>query len=364
MDALFSTLNPAALAGLAAASFVTTFAILRGLIRLFYRYGLLDNPAKYGYDRAPVPYGVGMALWINLALWSPVLYAVLPEKALLLAAFGALVTAVSFWDDRRPLSPKVRLALQLGIAAFIGVSSIKIGYVSGLFGGIQYLDAWDFSVGPVTVYPLPLLVTMAWYVLVFNATNWSDGIPGLTSGLSAVVFLVMAVLAVRLYLVDATQAARENSLFVLAACAVMIPACLALCFHDFRSKAIMGDAGSMFLGFMIASLAILAGGKVATAAAVFGLYIVDAFYVILLRLWRRQNPMKGDRNVHLHHRLLQVGLTPTQVRVTIYGVALVFGLAAAFTDAVGKAVIFALVALFTVLVAKVLSLVKPKGDKA
>ncbi len=364
MASFFQTLNPWALAALAAGSFATTFLLLRGLMRLFTRWKLLDNPQKYGYDRAPVPYGVGMVLWINFALWSPVLFAVLPQKALPLVAFGALVTAVSFWDDRRPLSPKIRLAIQLGIAAVIGISSIKIGYVSGLFGGIQYLDAWDFSVAGVTVYPIPLLVTMAWYVLIFNATNWSDGIPGLTSGLSAVVFTIMAALAVRLYLVDDTQAARENSLFVLAACAVMIPAAVAFCLHDFRSKVIMGDAGSMFLGFMIASLAIIAGGKIATAASVFGLYIVDAFYVIALRLWRRQNPMKGDRNIHLHHRLLQIGMTPTQVRVTIYVAAGSFGVASVFLDGVGKAILFAALAAFTVVLARVLSLVKGKEDKA
>lgn len=362
MESLFQTLHPGVLIMMAIGSFGTSFLILRILIRLFYRWRLLDNPAKYGYQRAPVPYGVGMFLWLNFALWSPFLFSIFQEKALLLVGFGALVTAVSFWDDRRPLSPKIRLGIQILIGTAIGVTSIKIGYVSGLFGGIQYLDVLDFSVGSVTIYPIPLLVTVVWYILIFNATNWSDGIPGLTSGLSAVVFLVMAALATRLYFVDTTQAAHDNSLFVLAACAVMLPASLALCFHDFKSKVIMGDAGSMFLGFMIASLAIIAGGKIATAASVFGLYIVDALYVILLRLWRRQSPMAGDRNIHLHHRLLQVGMTATQVRVLIYVAAGTFGISSVFLDGIGKAILFAVLTVFTVALAQVLNVKKTPNE--
>jgi UDP-N-acetylmuramyl pentapeptide phosphotransferase/UDP-N-acetylglucosamine-1-phosphate transferase len=71
----------------------------------------------------------------------------------------------------------------------------------------------------------------------------------------------------------------------------------------------MGDAGSMFLGFMLGILSILGGGKLATALLIMGFPVLDAIFVIFMRLLRGTSPFHGDLS-HFHHRLLRVGLSP------------------------------------------------------
>jgi len=67
------------------------------------------------------------------------------------------------------------------VGAVVGITSIKIGYVSGIFGGVVDLGDYYAVLGDFKVYLIPLLFTVVWYVLVFNSINWSDGVPGLTS---------------------------------------------------------------------------------------------------------------------------------------------------------------------------------------
>lgn len=126
-----------------------------------------------------------------------------------------------------------------------------------------------------------------------NSLNWSDAVPGMASGLSGIAFIVMAMLTIKLYLTDSTLASQENSQFVLLNLSVLIPAIAIYWWMDHSRKHFYGgDTASMFLAFMIATLAIISGGKVATVASVLGVYIIDAFYVILVRLYNKKNPLK------------------------------------------------------------------------
>lgn len=85
------------------------------------------------------------------------------------------------------------------------------------------MDSWSFSLYGYQIFIVPLLFTIVWYVLVFNSVNWSDGIPGLTIGLSTITLIVIAILTLRFYLLDTTPALRENSLFVFFVLAVVLP---------------------------------------------------------------------------------------------------------------------------------------------
>lgn len=115
----------------------------------------------------------------------------------------------------------------------------------------------------------------------------------------------------------------------------------------------------MFLAFMIASLAILVGGKVATVATALGVYLVDAIYVIFARLSNGKNPLKGDRIHHLHYRLKAIGMTDAFIRNFVYFIALFFGLSAVFLDKVGKVILFLALVLVIVFITKILSLKNP-----
>lgn len=139
---------------------------------------------------------------------------------------------------------------------------------------------------------IPLAFTVIWYVLVFNSINWSDGVPGLTIGLATITLMVIAVLTVRFYINDETPALRENSHFVFLILSIVLPSALVAWKYNVQPKMLLGDSGTMFLAFIIASLALLVGGKVATVATALGVYLIDAIYVIVARILNKKNPLK------------------------------------------------------------------------
>lgn len=168
----------------------------------------------------------------------------------------------------------------------------------------------------------------------------------------------MAVLTIKLSLVDPTSPSQINSVFVLLCLAVVMPSVLVVWFYDVRPHILLGDSGTMFLAFMIATLAIIAGGKIATMATVLGIYLIDALYVILMRLYKKQSPLSGDRTHHLHYRLMNMGLSENFVRWFVYILAFLFGMSAIFLDKIGKAILFIVLIVIVVFITKILSLKK------
>lgn len=96
----------------------------------------------------------------------------------------------------------------------------------------------------------------------------------------------------KLILTDTTIASQENSRFLLSLLAVIIPITYFLTRADISRRVIMGDSGTIMLAFLLATLAIVGGGKIATALSVLGIYVIDFVYVITSRLLAGKNPMK------------------------------------------------------------------------
>ena len=114
----------------------------------------------------------------------------------------------------------------------------------------------------------------------------------------------------------------------------------------------------MFLAFIIASLALLVGGKVATVATALGVYLIDAIYVIVARILTKKNPLKGDRIHHLHYRLRSLGMSDVFIRRFVYLLAFSFGMSAAFLDRTGKILLFFVLTILIVGMTKIISLKK------
>jgi UDP-GlcNAc:undecaprenyl-phosphate/decaprenyl-phosphate GlcNAc-1-phosphate transferase len=317
-----------------------------------------------------------------VALW----YAELSEKLVILLSLGAGVTLVSFFDDldtiykfskndksklrisaddlsevrttKFAISPKWRLALQILVGIIVWLTSIKISYVSNIFWGILHLDIFSFAIAWFDIFIIPLAFTVIWYVLVFNSINWSDGMPWLTIGLSTITLMVIAVLTIRFYVNDETPALRENSRFVFLILAIILPSALVAWKYNVQPKMLLGDSGTMFLAFIIASLALLVGGKVATVATALGVYLIDAIYVIAARILNKKNPLKWDRIHHLHFRLQSLGMSDVFIRRLVYSLAFSFGMAAAFLDRTGKILLFCVLTILIVGMTKIISLKK------
>ena len=276
-----------------------------------WRAGLLDHPEDdRRMHRLPVPRLGGLAIFAAIAIPSLALGNHHGFWGVMLGA--ALMTVLGAVDDVVPLHPGVKFTGQIGIAALpVALSSgnISIDHIT-----LPLIGAFDL--GPAA-YP----VTIVWIVAIANIVNFIDGMDGLAAGFCAIAALTFAVLSASLGHADAAAIAA-----VLAGAAIGF---LRYNFHP--ATIIMGDSGSLMLGYLLATLAI--EGVLKTAAAVslvfplvvLALPILDTSFVILKRLKYRQPIYQADR-WHFHHRFANIGFSQRRTALTLY--AWCFGLSA------------------------------------
>lgn len=321
----------------AVSAFALTFFLLLIAMKVFPKLGLMDRPEKYGLKRKPVPYPGGVLLYLSFLILSLIFFEPTFKLGGLLAG-GGLLVLVSFLDDRYNLSPWIRLVTQFGVALILVAVGIGIETITNPFGGFLALNEikLDLVVGNLT-YTIVLfsgIFTVLWVILLVNTMNWLDGIPGLVSGITVLASLTLFFLSIS-DMVDQPEVATLAILVAMIAFAFWL-------FDFYPPKMIIGDSGSMFLGFLIAVMAIFSGGKIATAFLILGFAILDALYVIIYRLYKRKAPWKGGewdkyrKAVHLHHRLLQFGLSERQVLMFVYVISAIFGVTALFLGTQGK----------------------------
>lgn len=316
-------------------------------LRLFPRMGLLDFPERYGLLRPRLPYPSGiLAVLSFLLVFSLVSSHDMKDIGLLIGT--AILGITSFIDDRRQLSPHMRLLLQILVALIVFAAGARIYTItnplSSVTGsGFLKLDTWTIAVplfGPLPVWSG--LFTVLWLMLTINALNWFDGIPGQVTTLSTIGFLTIGLLSLSVHVNQPSLALLS---FILAAIA------FASFLFDFPPpKVVLGDSGSMFFGLMLGSLTIFAGGKVATAFLVLGVPLIDSFFVIVRRILQGKSPLKGSmQGEHLHHRLLAKGWSPRQVIILTASIGLLFGGTALFLSSFEK--LLAAIFLFCIMLA-------------
>jgi len=309
--------------------------------KLFYKYKILDNPKKFWKKRKPVPYGMWVVFFVCFFTLSA-LFIDPNNKLFLIWGFWFLVTIVSFLDDMYQVSAKKRLLVQIIIWAVIWITSIKIGYISNIFWGILDLETYKIIIFDYSIFIIPLIFTIVWYVFIFNALNWTDWISGNTSGLSIISFFILFLLWYILFLGDNYDWSIENASFIMKMTTILVWIIVPFWWFDIREKILMGDSWTMFLGFMLATIAIISGWKVATVLVVFGIYTVDAIYVVVRRLLQWKSPLKWDLT-HIHHRLLDLWLKRKEVLFLLYTLSFLFGLTALFLDRFGKILVFIII---------------------
>ena len=319
-------------------AFAVTVAGALTVLKFFPRWGLMDKPEKYGISsRPPIPYPGGVAIFFA-AVISILIYLDLNQMVLSVLLGATLLAATCFWDDRAGLSPYLRLCVQVAAAGLLVLGGIGVSSITNPLGGVIVLDSinipisfagltWTFTV-------FADILTVIWVVAMVNAFNWVDGVPGMASSLSVVASGVLLVLSTRagMHSVDQTLAITLSAIIFGASTAFLI--------FDFpRPRMLMGDTGSMFLGFLLAVTAIISGGKIATTMLVLGFPILDFAWVILRRILKGQSPFHGDL-WHFHHRLLKAGYSERMTVVIFASISLIFGLTALLLHTEGKAIAF------------------------
>ena len=339
-------------------SFLLSFSFILAFSKLFYKLDIVDNPEKYGKKRKPIPYSMWVIFFLVFFLVS-YFFVDHNYKLYLLWFFGGIITTISFIDDRLDVSAKIRLIVQIIIGAVIWVTSIKIGYISNVFGWIINLETYYFEIFNHTIYIIPLIFTILWYVFIFNALNWTDWIQGNTSGLGIISFLVLFLLGYILFLKDDYEWWIKNAKFIMQLSIILVWILIPFFYFDVKEKILMWDSWTMFLGFMLASLAIIAWGKIATVLVVFGIYSVDAIYVILRRLYNKKNPLSWDFT-HLHHRLLDIWLDKSQVLSVIFVLSFFFWITALFLDKTWKIIVFVIIIFVVIFINEIVKILSKK----
>jgi UDP-N-acetylmuramyl pentapeptide phosphotransferase/UDP-N-acetylglucosamine-1-phosphate transferase len=264
-----------------------------------------------------------------------------PWRILFVLAGAGIIAVIMAADDIRRLPALPRLFAQIGVALLVVIPSFiwPGGPNSGESAGTLHYDQGAgvlattvrIPIGGTLEFPLVLaaLITAFWIVGMTNTINWIDGLDGLAAGVSAiscaVLFIIMGPILQQ---------------FTLAYLPLILGAAILgfLPYNIHPARIFMGDSGAMFLGFTLAIISIVGGAKVAATLLLLGIPLLDGVYMIVYRLYRGRSPLSADRG-HLHHRLLDIGLTQQQVVMIFYILSGAFGLAALLLTPRGAGII-------------------------
>jgi UDP-GlcNAc:undecaprenyl-phosphate GlcNAc-1-phosphate transferase len=293
----------------------------------------MDRVERHSTHLVPALRGGGIAIFITFFL---IVFFVLPiDRKLLGLFFGALivliVNIVDDWGGVK-VSPAERLFWEIiGIFVIIG-SGIGIDNITNPFGGVIALDAIRYDLSFLGaghgIMPLSDIFTVIWILLMVNVMNWLDGLDGLASGVSGICALTLFFLSLLPFVNQPNMAMMALILF--GAIIGFLP------FNFFGGKIKLGDSGATVIGFILAVMAILNQGKIATFFLILGLPILDAFWVILRRIFvDKKSPFKGDKK-HFHHRLLQIGFTKKRAVYVIWIYSAIFSLIALLLQGADK----------------------------
>ncbi|MGA8493468.1 MAG: MraY family glycosyltransferase [Terriglobales bacterium] len=226
---------------------------------------------------------------------------------------GCLIFGLGLYDDIHSVSPYAKVAVQSVAGAMLFAGGFRILDLPVLFGSHRF----PWFVG------LPL--TVLWVLAVTNAFNLIDGLDGLAAG--SALFSTMVVFAVAL-----VSGSGLVSLMALALAGSILGF---LRFNFSPATIFLGDCGSLFIGFMLSALALQGAQKAPTIIAVaipvvsFGLPILETALSIARRFLGGRPVFTADRE-HIHHKLLQRGLSHRQVVITLYAVSALFALLSLF----------------------------------
>ncbi len=308
------------------AAFVLSLILTALIRRIALRLGFLDRPGGYRQHEKVTPFGGGLAIVLASGLtivgcaalaylWKlyPSILPISGELAryiegaadtlpLLLYVLGGGLCIAFFgmWDDIRPFSAIPKLIVQIIIVTVLVVSS-RI-----------HLSAF------IPVYWIQVVLTVGWIVLLTNSFNLLDNADGLSGTVAFICGAALMILAV-----------QTGQLFVAGYVLALMGAVLGFLYFNFPpARIFMGDAGSMFIGYMLATSTVVADFLVHKPESanpllpilmpliIFAVPLYDTVSVVVIRRRHKKPLLLGDRN-HLSHRLLRLGMSPRCMLLTI-----------------------------------------------
>jgi UDP-GlcNAc:undecaprenyl-phosphate GlcNAc-1-phosphate transferase len=276
--------------------------------RVALRLGVIDQPNARKIHVNPIPLLGGVAIYGAFIAALLIFGNRFRLNELISILVGAsLMSFLGVWDDQRGLSPLFKLVGQFLAASILIVTGIYIGTFR-----------WE---------ALNIAVTLGWVVVITNALNLLDNMDGLSGGVGAAAAIYFLLLA-----------AMNDQYLVGALSAALVGACLGFLVYNFNPASIfMGDAGSLFLGFVLAAVGIKLrfpeGVQIVTwmvPVLILGLPLFDTTMVIISRLRRNLNPLTTPGKDHVSHRLVAMGYTRREAVLICYLICAGLGVVALF----------------------------------
>ena len=313
------------------AALVISF-LMTPVVRTFaYKVGAVDVPKDARrMHKTPIPRLGGLAIFIGFMLSVLILGNVQGNGQLQSILLGSVIIVVlGVVDDIMALPAMLKFVIQIVAALIPALNGVVIQAFSN---PNVFSDSLYWVLGPLSI---PF--TVLWIVAITNSVNLIDGLDGLANGVSAISATTMLVIAL--------LASEAEVAVVMAA---LVGACVGFMPYNLNpAKMFMGDTGSTFLGYILATMSIQGLFKFyavisfAVPFLILGLPIFDTAFAFIRRIAHGQSPMHADRG-HIHHRLIDMGLNQKQAVATLYVISAMLGLSAVVLTTGGeqKAMLF------------------------
>lgn len=300
-------------------------AIATPLVRfLSFKVGAVDNPNARRINKVPMPSAGGLAIFIAFSLATLVF---LPRIVTHINYHGTylhyiwplivsslIIIITGYIDDVKELGPAPKM---FGIV----LAATLIWFFTEF-----HFDSFKIPFGgPLLIFPswLSFFLTVLWIVAITNAVNLIDGLDGLVSGVSIISLTTMGIVSYFFL--------HDSNIFLTLTIFILVAAIIGFLPYNYNPAIIyLGDTGALFIGFMIGVLS-LQGLKNSTAVAVvtpmiiLGVPITDTVVAIIRRKLSGKKISEADK-MHLHHRLLSLGLTHRGTVLVIYAISFLFSL--------------------------------------
>lgn len=291
-------------------TFVFTAVFIPVVKKIAIFVGAMDIPNERKVHKEPMPRLGGLGIYGGFLLG----YMLFGQhsvqmNAILIGSFIILITGII--DDIKPITAKWKFLAQIVGAAVIP-----------LYGGIVLQDISAFGLY-FNFGILAVPVTIIFIVAIVNCINLIDGLDGLAAGISSIYFLTVGIIGLLLN--------NSNGLDVVLTF-IMLGSTLGYLFHNFPpAKIFMGDSGSMFLGYIIAVIALLGFKNITLTSVVVPMFllaipIMDTLFAIIRRIINHKPIGMPDKN-HLHHQLLKINQSKRKTVLIIYVIDILFALA-------------------------------------
>jgi len=270
---------------------------------------------------------------------------IIPEKNLIGIFLASVILMFGGWlDDKYHLKPYQSIICPIFACSIVIISGIGIEVINNPFNsGLIHLDQYKIEIIrikgiPYYFTPLADIFTFVWLMVLMYSTKLLDGLDGLVTGLTLIGSLIIAGFC--LFSIFFQLSLGIISLILAGATAGF------LIFNFYPAKIYLGEGGSLFTGFILGTIAIISGAKIAITFLIVGLAVIDLLFTVLRRHFLgKQSPFMADRG-HLHFKLLDLGFSQPQAVFFYWGLSIIFGLLAIFLQTQGKIITIALLIIF------------------